>query len=201
MRFLYGRGEWRGSSDPPSSLQEYLTVQLNLEDMRRLLKVRSQGAILHVTSLRRRYALLLSILTFLFVLRVLGQMLVAFFDIAFLPAMEHWYSGLLPYPALLPIQFLMIAIMALLITDVLYGTGFFSNAKRETGLFLKWFSYLYCLSMVGRYVFTMARYPELRWFGHTIPIWFHMVLAAFIYVYRLYLTRFALEVRGGRGSP
>ncbi len=64
---------------------------------------------------RRRYAILLSLLTFLFVLRVLGQILVTFFGVEFLPAMEHWYSGLLPYPILLPIQILMIMVMLKLI--------------------------------------------------------------------------------------
>jgi hypothetical protein len=33
----------------------------------------------------------------LLVLRVGGQALVAFFDLPFLPAMQAWYSGLVPY--------------------------------------------------------------------------------------------------------
>jgi hypothetical protein len=37
-----------------------------------------------------------------------------------------------------------------------------------------------------------VRYPELRWTGHTIPIWFHMVLAAFVYIYSRYHTTFPL---------
>ena len=42
----------------------------------------------------------------LFVLRVLGQALVAFFDVSFLPSMPHWYSGLMRYEYLLPSQLL-----------------------------------------------------------------------------------------------
>jgi hypothetical protein len=40
----------------------------------------------------------------LFVLRVLGQALVAFFNVGFLPPMPAWYSGLMPYEYLLPSQ-------------------------------------------------------------------------------------------------
>ena len=45
--------------------------------------------------------------------------------------------------------------------------------------------------MAVRYVYTIIRHPELRWFGHTIPIWFHMVLAAFLYTYSHYQIVFA----------
>ena len=40
----------------------------------------------------------------LFVLRVLGQMLVAFRRVSFLPPMEQWQSGLVPYHVLLAMQ-------------------------------------------------------------------------------------------------
>ena len=137
--------------------------------------------------------------TILFVLRVSGQVLVAYFDVRFLPAMEHWYSGLLPYPILLPVQIMMIVLMLKIIMDVRHGMGWFSTANRKTGRVLKGFSYLYFLSMVVRYWFTMTRHPELRWFGHTIPIWFHMVLAAFVFVYGHYHTTFSSVSRKGPG--
>lgn len=35
-------------------------------------------------------------------------------------------------------------------------------------------------AMVLRYVLTMAMLPELHWFGHTIPIAFHFVLASYM---------------------
>lgn len=41
----------------------------------------------------RRHAPLLWILLFLFCLRVLGQILVAFAGVTFLPPMEDWFSG------------------------------------------------------------------------------------------------------------
>ena len=50
--------------------------------------------------LRRRCMIAMWMLLGLFVLRVVGQVLVAFFDVRFLPPMSQWYSGLLPYPQL-----------------------------------------------------------------------------------------------------
>ena len=55
------------------------------------------------------YALILWTLLFLFCLRVIGQMLVAFLGVTFLPPMEEWFSGFLAYPILLTAQFLIIA--------------------------------------------------------------------------------------------
>jgi hypothetical protein len=52
----------------------------------------------------RARALLLGSLALLFLLRVVGQILVAFLGVRFLPPLEDWYSGLLPYPILLPVQ-------------------------------------------------------------------------------------------------
>ncbi|MCI0691485.1 hypothetical protein L0337_05690 [candidate division KSB1 bacterium] len=143
----------------------------------------------------RRYPLLLGILSFLFLLRVLGQALVALFGVTFLPPMERWYSGLIPYFLLLPIQILFIAAMAKVVIDLCRGYGFFTQPNRRAGIIIKWFSYIYFLSMVLRYVITMWLHPELRWFTGTIPIWFHMVLAAFLYTYSHYQLHGANDLR------
>ncbi|MGH7804329.1 MAG: hypothetical protein ACREQJ_08265, partial [Candidatus Binatia bacterium] len=50
----------------------------------------------------RRYSITLALLASAFFARVLGQVLVAFFSLGFLPPMEAWYSGLLPYPLTVP---------------------------------------------------------------------------------------------------
>ena len=47
----------------------------------------------------------------LFLLRVLGQLEVVLIAPAWLPPMEQWYSGLLPYPLLLPAQILILMLM------------------------------------------------------------------------------------------
>jgi hypothetical protein len=124
----------------------------------------------------------LALLTFLFLLRVLGQALVAWFGVTWLPAMEHWHSGLMPYPTLLTLQLLMLIVMVKITRDIWRGTGFFALVRPSWSRFLICFSAIYAGVMALRYALTMTFYPEMRWFGGTIPISFHFVLAGFIYV-------------------
>lgn len=135
------------------------------------------------------YATVLWFLLFLFCLRVLGQALVAAFDVPFLPPMAQWYSGVIPYPILLPVQILIIVLLAKVATDVTRRRGFFAMLRRAMGRFLQWFSYVYWGGMAVRYVVSMALHPERRWFGGTIPIFFHCVLATFLFVVGRYNTR------------
>jgi len=135
------------------------------------------------------YSLLLAAFTLLFILRVCGQILVVVVDIDFLPPFEQWYSGLLPYSVLLPIQILIIGAMLKIVLDFAKRSGFFITPKPRAAVFIKWFSYVYFFSMGVRYVITMTLYPELRWFTDTIPIWFHMVFAAFLYTFSHYHLR------------
>lgn len=116
---------------------------------------------------------LLWILLALFVARVAGQALVAFLDVRFLPPMEAWYSGLMPYEYLLPTQIAIIAGMAKICIDFTRGAGFFFEPKRLLGREFLWFGYLYLAAMVARAI--------LLW-DRPIPIVFHWVLAAFVIV-------------------
>jgi hypothetical protein len=135
------------------------------------------------------YPTVLWSLIFLFFLRVLGQALVAAFHVGFLPPMEEWYSGLIPYPILLPVQILIIVLLASVSVDFTRGRGFFVVPRRRTGRFLEWLGCLYFAGMAVRYVVSMALHPERRWFGGTIPIFFHFVLATFVLVVGRYHTR------------
>jgi hypothetical protein len=66
---------------------------------------------------------------------------------------------------------------------VAHGEGLFLRFSARTGRYIRWFSYIYCAGMIVRYGLTMFLHPERRWFSGTIPIWFHFVLAAFLYTY------------------
>lgn len=115
-----------------------------------------------------------------FCLRVLGQALVAFAQVTWLPPMEAWYSGLLPYQYLLPSQLFIILLFSKVCVDFTRGHGFFMRPHAAFGRGVLTFGYLYLTAMVLRYVIRMSLYPEERWFGGAIPIFFHWVLAAFI---------------------
>jgi hypothetical protein len=134
-----------------------------------------------VSLVPRRYALLLGTLTVLFVLRVGGQILVGLGAVSFLPPFAQWYSGLMPYWMLLPVQLVMIVGMTWIVRDFARGHGFFVALKARTGMILMVLGAIYAGSMIVRYVVTMWLHPELRWFTGTIPVWFHLVLAGFIF--------------------
>ena len=125
----------------------------------------------------------------LFVLRVLGQVLVVLFQPRWLPPMRQWYSGLIPYRYLLPIQIVFILVMGSIARSAVSEQGVLAGPHRAPGRGLVAFSFVYAASMVVRYVLRMARRPEERWLGGTIPIVFHVVLAAFLCVYGSFLSR------------
>ena len=124
----------------------------------------------------------------LFCLRVLGQILVILYHPRWLPPMEQWYSGLIPYQFLLPIQRTMIILMGKMSYDLTRQVGFFAIPHPDLGNGIVYFSYLYFTSMIIRYAIRMKHCPDQRWFGGTIPIFFHCVLAGFLYSFGQYHT-------------
>lgn len=123
----------------------------------------------------------------LFALRVFGQLVVARYAPRWLPAMHHWYSGLMPYRYLLPAQLVLLTLMILIANDIRRMDGFFAASGWEAlSTPLKLAAVVYFASMVVRYALTMAFKPERRWFKRTIPIWFHMVLATALWTFASY---------------
>lgn len=137
----------------------------------------------------RRTAFLLWVLLALFLCRVVGQLVVVLYAPSFLPPMQEWYSGLIPYRYLFPSQILIIVLFAKIALDIARGTGFWAQTKPTLGRWLRNLGIVYFLSMVVRYVLRMSWYPEERWFGGTIPIIFHWVLATYIIVLGCYHLR------------
>jgi hypothetical protein len=116
-----------------------------------------------------RAAIALTALTLLFALRVSGQALVAFLDVGWLPPMAAWYSGLVPYPILLAVQIVILAVQVRLDWHV-WRRGWAPPPRGSTAL--RWVSYAYALAMLVRLVLRPA---------HAIPVFFHWVLAAYVY--------------------
>jgi uncharacterized protein len=129
-----------------------------------------------------RTALILWTLMGLFCLRVLGQVLVEFLHVGFLPPSEEWFSGLLPYPPLLASQLLIIALMTKIGLDFTRRSGWTYRPRRLAGSLLLAFGGVYLAVMIIRYVVRMTLYPHERWAGGSIPIFFHWVLAAYVLV-------------------
>ena len=128
-------------------------------------------------------AILLALLAGAFLARVAGQLIVVLAAPDWLPPMDEWQSGLLPYPVLFASQLMILTLQWRISWDLWRSSGRFAVRYPRFGIGLRWFSYLYFGSMVVRYVLTVALVPDRRWFGGTIPIVFHVVLAAYLYIW------------------
>lgn len=115
----------------------------------------------------------LVLFTVLFAVRVAGQLVVLGWRPAWLPPTEQW--NLLPYPILLPLQ------LALLVLLSAFAAGVIEPGA-ETARVLVAAAFVYWIGMAVRYAVRMTRRPGERWFGGAIPIVFHCVLAAFLFV-------------------
>ena len=128
----------------------------------------------------RDSAAYLFLFTALFLLRVAGQLFVRRRQPRWLPLTEQW--NLSPYHLLLPTQLGILALMGWIDTDFARGVGFWVHPRPAFGSAVSWFALVYALAMVVRYIVQMIRQTELRWYGGTIPIVFHFVLAGYLFV-------------------
>lgn len=112
----------------------------------------------------------------LFLLRVLGQLEVVLIAPIWLPPMEQWYSGLLPYPLLLPAQILILMLM----------TGLTVNEMRRPHAprrdWLRVVSLIYFTAMLSRLILQYLRGADDLIAAGGIPVAFHWVLALFLLV-------------------
>lgn len=132
-------------------------------------------------------AAILGFLAGCFALRVAGQFIVARLAPPWLPPMIEWYSGLVAYSRLLPIQLVILAGMAGVSLWLWLGWPAIVDPGPALGTALLVISWPYALSMPVRYAIRMWRHPEARWTGRSIPIVFHLVLAAWLFVLGSYL--------------
>jgi len=135
----------------------------------------------------RQAGILLLALELLFLARVVGQLIVATRSPAWLPPMAEWYSGLLAYRSLLAVQAVFLGVMSLVVAALLAGSPWILEPRPAVGAGMVLIGWVYGLAMVVRYAVRMARHPEARWAGRTIPIVFHIVLAAWLLVLGSYL--------------
>jgi hypothetical protein len=132
------------------------------------------------------YGVFLWICTLLLIGRVAGQLIVATCAPRWLPPMEQWQSGVVSYPVLVAVQMVVLALMISISADFSRGRGFWIEPHPRLGVTVLAWSYLYFGAMVVRYIVRMARRPDQRWFGGTIPIILHAVVAAFQWAFGTY---------------
>ncbi len=144
----------------------------------------------------RKCFFILSFLLFLFCLRAAGQLLVALYQVPFLPPMQEWQSGLLPYPVLVACQFLIIALFAKVCRDFYHQNGFFYEAKTVLAEPLMNFGKAYFVINAARLLIWTTVFKHSVELTGTIPIFFHFVLASFLIIvaahHRKKLSRMAV---------
>lgn len=128
----------------------------------------------------------------LFFARVVGQIEVLLLAPTWLPEMSSWYSGLLPYPILLPLQIALLMLMCTLVVrkPTMGSTAIVSRVNAPT--IWRALAILYFVTMAVRLVLCIHRYGRDYYLHGAIPIAFHWVLALFALVY----TRQVADAKG-----
>jgi len=118
----------------------------------------------------------------LFAARVIGQLETALLAPAWLPDMDAWYSGLLPYPLLLPVQIAILMLMSVVAWNRRIRNGSFARSKPRTAGALRIFAGLYFGVMALRLAVNVIDNGADFWREGAIPVAFHWVLALFLLV-------------------
>jgi hypothetical protein len=118
----------------------------------------------------------------LFLLRVLGQLEVVLIAPVWLPPMEQWYSGLLPYPLLLPAQILILMLMTGLIVNEMRRPRAAEAYRVKRWNWLTDLSLIYFAVMLLRLILQFMKGAEDIIDAGGIPVAFHWVLALFLLV-------------------
>ena len=121
------------------------------------------------------FAPYLWILTTLLVLRVVGQLIVVLRAPSWLPPMDRWQSGLVPYWFLLSSQCVVVWLMVSISIDFTRGRGYWLAPAAWIPVTAFYWSFFYAGAMAVRVIAGVKRYP--------IPIVFHTVVALFQWMF------------------
>lgn len=134
----------------------------------------------------RQYQIqLLLLCQLLFFVRVVAQVYAGFFNFGWLPNFEAWYSGLIPYVYLFPIQLIILMLMSLFTYGQWQQSGPIYIHKRSTQIKIRWCSAIYFLVMLARFIVQMIAPEKLGDLAVTLPIYFHWVLAGYLFLLTL----------------
>lgn len=118
----------------------------------------------------------------LFFLRVIGQVEALLLAPPWLPPMHDWYSGLLPYPLLLPAQIAILMLMSVVVFREMQTSRVGDARPARWRAWVRWFALIYFAVMVVRLAVQLSRGAEDVIAAGGIPVAFHWVLALFLLV-------------------
>lgn len=118
----------------------------------------------------------------LFAARVIGQMQTLLVAPDWLPDMAAWYSGLLPYPVLLPVQVAILMLMSVVAWNRRVRNGSFARSHPRRAQVLRMLAGIYFAAMAVRLAVNINANGADFWREGAIPVAFHWVLALFVLV-------------------
>jgi hypothetical protein len=133
----------------------------------------------------------------LFGARVIGQLEALLVAPDWLPDMDAWYSGLLPYHLLVPAQIAILMLMSVVAWNRRIRSGAFARANPRAATALRIFAGLYFVVMAVRLGVNCIDHGAEFWRHGAIPVAFHWVLALFVLV----AGRDAASAMGRVGMP
>jgi hypothetical protein len=114
-------------------------------------------------------------LTALFALRVAAQPLAL--TVPMLPSFDAWHSGVLPYPALLAFQLVVLAVMVT--TNRACTRGRLAHRPRLARA-LTVLGTIYFVGMLARLALGQILNPAPAWFDRPLPTLFHLFLSIWL---------------------
>lgn len=139
-----------------------------------------------------RYVTTLSVLTLLFGLRVLGQLIQYLAPTDLLPAFDAWQGSTLPYPVLLGFQLLILIACGIAVRSVA-TRRLTPNPKTARVLYILGIPYFSLMFL--RLALGVEALQDVPWFSATLPAFFHMVLAGILLTLAHYHSSPAQQLR------
>jgi len=118
-----------------------------------------------------------SVLSFMFLLRVLGQVIQRWLPVEFLPPFDAWQGSALPYPVLLLSQVVMLGLLAAAIRGMVRQRRVFSARVSRCMMAI---GFVYFAGMALRLILGVTVFDDNRWFTAWISTALHLDLAAIV---------------------
>ena len=155
-----------------------------------MIKTDNQTTISESLAISQNYAKWLWLCAGLFAIRVIAQAISLVFSSEFLPNIESWHSGVLPYPPLLTTQLLILFWLVRTARKISLNS---LRPRQRIGIIAIIFASLYFIIILLRLILGLTILSEHRWFASYLPAFFHLALAGYLFLYGHFHFRYGLK--------
>lgn len=140
--------------------------------------------------------LILSVLTVLFSLRVIVQIVQSVWNLPIIPSFDSWQSGAISYPHLLMLQLLVLTIMIACVAAVASKRMF-----PKIGVLFCFLGIAYLSAMIFRGMVGFFEFSQNPWFNEPLPTAFHFVIAFYLMILGWYWSSPLAQERAWHKLP